>query len=47
MQPSLQAPVSVNVTSALPSSALCSITAVSACPQQHGSLVDRNRRVGS
>jgi hypothetical protein len=29
MQPSLQAPVSVNVTLALPSSALCSITAVS------------------
>ena len=27
MQPSLQAPVSVNVTLALPSSALCSITA--------------------
>jgi hypothetical protein len=32
MQPSLQAPVSVNVTLALPSSALCSITAVSRVP---------------
>ena len=32
MQPSQQAPVSVNVTLALPSSALCSITAVSRVP---------------
>ena len=32
MQPSLQAPASLNVTLALPSSALCSITAVSRVP---------------